>query len=122
MLFRMDAAEHSVEAVFAGRPEARAIYQLLVQACADFGPMRIEAKGTCIHLAAGRSAFAGVHPRKHGVLLTIRSRSPIDSPRVRKCDRPSATRAYNDLLLETPEAVDEELIGWLQAAYGVGFA
>jgi hypothetical protein len=117
----MDRPEPSVEAVFAGRPEAAAVYDRLMQACAGFGPQRIEPKGTCIHLAAGRSAFAGIHPRKRGVLLTIRSRAPIDSPRVRNCERPSASRAYNDLLVETPAEVDAELIGWLREAYAVGF-
>lgn len=117
----MDRPDLSVEAVFAGRPEALAVYRRLVEACAPFGPQRVEPKGTCIHLAAGRSAFAGVHPRKQGVLLTIRSRLPIDSARIRKVDRPSATRAYNDLLVETADEVDAELTGWLREAYAVGF-
>lgn len=121
MVLAMNRPEPSVDAVFADRPEAFAVYRRLVEACAPFGPQRIEPKGTCIHLAAGRSAFAGVHPRKQGVLLTIRSRLPIDSGRIRKLERPSATRAYNDLLVETVDEVDDELIGWLREAYAVGF-
>ena len=73
----------------------------------------MEPKRTCLHLCGARSAFAGVHPRAAGVLLTIRTAAPIESPRVRKTERVSANRAHNDLLLTDPAEVDDELVSWL---------
>ena len=94
-------------------PVAAWIYRCLLGAVAPYGPIRVETKRTCLHLCGARSAFAGVHPRRAGVLLTIRSAAPIDSPRVRKSERVSASRAHNDLLLTDPAEVDEELAAWL---------
>ena len=94
-------------------PVAAWIYRRLLGAVAPYGPIRVEAKRTCLHLCGVRSAFAGVHPRRNGVLLTIRSAAPIDSPRVRKSEVVSANRAHNDLLLTDPAEVDEELAAWL---------
>jgi hypothetical protein len=94
-------------------PVAARIYRCLLGALAPYGPIRVEPKRTCLHLCGARSAFAGVHPRRAGVLLTIRSTAPIDSPRVRKSERVSANRAHNDLVLTDPAEVDEELAAWL---------
>jgi hypothetical protein len=49
------------------------------------GPFREEAKKTSIHLVRG-SAFAGVHPRKQHLPLTIKAVAPIRSPRVLKAE------------------------------------
>lgn len=94
-------------------PVAGYIYRCLLGALAPYGPIRVEAKKTSLHLCGARSAFAGVHPRKAGLLLTIRTAAPIESPRVRSAERVSANRAHNDLLLADPAEVDDELAGWL---------
>ena len=97
-------------------PVAAWIYRCLLGALAPYGPIRVEPKRTCLHLCGARSAFAGVHPRRSGVLLTLRSAAPIESPRVRKAEVVSANRVHNDLLLTDPAEVDEELAGWLGEA------
>ena len=94
-------------------PVAEWIYRCLLGGLAPYGPIRVEPKKTSLHLCGARSAFAGVHPRAAGVLLTIRTAAPIESRRVRKTERVSANRAHNDLLLTDPAQVDEELVGWL---------
>lgn len=101
-------------ALFArSEPVAEWIFRCLLGALAPYGPVRIEPKATCLHLCGRKSAFAGIHPRRAGVLLTIRSAAPIDSPRVRKAERASANRAHNDILLSDPAEVDDELAEWL---------
>jgi hypothetical protein len=101
-------------ALFArSEPVAEWIFRCLLGALAPYGPIRIEPKQTCLHLCGRKSAFAGVHPRKAGVLLTIRSETPILSPRVRKSAQASANRAHNDILLGDPAEVDDELAAWL---------
>jgi hypothetical protein len=75
-------------------------------------------KQTCVHITAGTDAvaYAGLHPRKGAVLLTVRTQSPLTSPRVRKVEQVSRNRCHNDLLIAAPGEVDAELIGWLADA------
>jgi hypothetical protein len=105
------------DALFAGRqPEALATYNALTAALKAFGPFVEEAKKASIHLGR-KSAFAGVHPRKAGILLVIRTSAPLESPRVRKLERVSANRWHNELMLGAPAEVDAEVRGWLRQAY-----
>ena len=97
-------------------PAARAAYEAILAAAARLGPVRAEEKQTSIHLMAG-TAFAGVHPRKAGVLLNIRSAAPITNPRIRKTERVSAHRFHNELLIASPAEVDADVVGWLKDAY-----
>jgi hypothetical protein len=109
----------AIAGLFAGGGgNALAILDAVMAALSPLGPVEVELKKTCIHLCRG-PAFAGVHPRKTGVLMTIKSAGAIDSPRVRKVDMTSASRAYNDLLISNPAEVDGELAAWLAAAYAL---
>lgn len=113
------------DVLFAGRDlSVSAIYQHLLSAVDEFGPVVTEAQRTSIHLVAGAggSAFAGVHPRKAALLLTIRSAVPFRSPRVRKIDQVSKHRFHNDVLLAALAEVDGELLAWLRAAYDLASA
>lgn len=99
----------------------RSLYAALVRAAraAAPGPVVVDPKKTCVHLNAGKdgSAFAGVHPRKGGLLLTLKSAAPLKGPRIRKVLRPSKRRCYCDLLVETEEELDDELLGWMADSY-----
>lgn len=97
-------------------PIAREVYDAILAAVRKFGPVAVEEKKTSIHLVAG-SAFAGVHPRKSGVLLNIRTDAEIRSGRIRKIEQVSKNRFHCELLIVSLEDVDRELIGWLRAAY-----
>lgn len=94
-------------------PVALTIYRRLLVALKPLGTVKVEVKGTCVHLRGARSAFGGVHPRKAGVLLTIKTIKPIRSSRIRKQEAVSAQRAHNDVLLNDPSQVDDELVDWL---------
>ncbi len=118
-------ADAALEALFAGRqPVVRETYERLAATIGGFGPVAAEAKKTSIHLVAGAdgSAFAGVHPRKTALLHTIRTAAPLAGPRVRRVDQVSKHRFHNDVLLADPGEVDDELLGWLQAAYALASA
>lgn len=99
-------------------PSARQTYDALLGAIRAFGNVTAEEKKTSIHLVA-KTAFAGVHPRKVGILLNIRSAVPIESARMRKVERVSANRFHNEMLLTSPADVDAELTGWLRNAYDI---
>lgn len=103
--------------VFAkSEPVAREVYDSILAAVRKFGPVEEEEKKTSIHLVAG-SGFAGVHPRKSGVLLNIRSATEIKSPRIRKVEQVSKSRFHNEMLIVSPSEVDREVVGWLRDAY-----
>jgi len=95
---------------------ARQLYQELLAAVRPFGPFREEVKKTSIHLVRG-SAFAGVHPRKQYLLLTIVADQPVQSLRISKAEQVSRNRWHLDLKLATSLDIDDELVGWLRHAY-----
>lgn len=97
----------------------RAIYDRLLAELAQVGPFRVEPKKSSIHLAR-RTGFAGVHLRKTGIVLNLRTALPIESPRVVKREQVSAHRYHNEVKLTSPDEIDPELLGWLRDAYDLG--
>lgn len=84
----------------------------------------VDPKQTCVHLNATASgtAFAGLHPRRAAVLMTIRTDAPIKSARIRKSEQASRNRYHHDLLVASPEEVDAELVAWLKTAHRLAAA
>lgn len=110
----------TVDSLLEGRDgSVRAVYARVVEAARGAGPVFEDAKKTCVHLAPAEdaSAFAGVHPRKTGILLNLRTSAPISSPRVRKTEQLSRYRFFNEILIESPDQVDAELTAWMREAY-----
>jgi len=97
-------------------PAALRLYRELLTALKPIGPFREEVKKTSIHLVRN-SAFAGVHPRKEYLMLTVKAEKPLRSPRVAKAERVSKSRWHLDIKLAAAEEIDAELLGWLRAAY-----
>lgn len=110
----------TVDSLMAGKDAVvQQIYDRLTGELRALGPVGQDAKKTSIHLTAGEggTGFAGVHPRRAGILLNVRTAAPIDSPRVRKLEQVSRSRFHNEILLSSPDEVDAELAGWLGDAY-----
>ncbi len=81
-----------------------------------FGKVTAEEKKTSIHLKNAKG-FAGIHPRKDYFILNIVSSSPIKSPRITKTEQVSKSRYHNELKIEKPFDINEELMAWLKTAY-----
>lgn len=96
----------------------RQIYDQILSASKRFGHVSEEPKKTSIHLV-NRSAFAGVQTRKKHLILTIKSAAEIPSDRFFKSLSASANRWYLETRLDSTVMVDEELIGWIEAAYKI---
>ena len=112
-------SDDPVERIFArSDPEVRALTRALITRVLTLPGTTVDPKGTCIHLNR-RSAFAGLHPRRSALLLNLRSSAPIESPRIRKVERASANRYHNELLLESADAIDEELMAWIAQAHAL---
>ena len=99
-------------------PIARALYEELLHALAPLGAFEAEVKKTSIHLVRS-SAFAGVHPRKQHLLITIKAAAPISSGRIVKTEQVSKNRWHLDVKLAVARDIDAELLGWLGEAYGI---
>ena len=111
--------EDAVDRVFARSDlQVRTVVRTLLDRVQALPGVAVDPKGTCLHLNH-RTAFAGLHPRRNALLLNLRSAAPIGSPRIRKVERVSANRWHNELLVDSVEAIDGELMGWLAEAHAL---
>ena len=109
--------EFTIDSHFAAKdPVVRDTYNQLLKVIKRFGPSVEEPKKTSIHIV-NRHALAGVATRKGHLVLTIKSDRKLASPRIHKSEQASASRFHHEVKLASPADVDEELIGWLKAAY-----
>jgi hypothetical protein len=118
----LTAANHfSVQQHFERRsPVVREIYDALVSASRQFGPVTEEPKKTSIHLN-NRTAFAGVATRRDFLILTVKSKNNIKNGRIFKREQVSASRWHLEVKLSKVEEVDAELTSWLKEAYDLSF-
>jgi hypothetical protein len=99
-------------------PETRDLYTRLLEALKAVGPYRVDVKKYSLQLMR-RISFAGVHPRKNFLLLTVKSDVPIDNTRVIKAEQVSKSRWQLDLKLTSAAEIDAELLGLLRHAYEI---
>jgi hypothetical protein len=108
---------HSLIQHFDGTsPGVRHIYDIIVAAAREFGPVVEDPKKTSIHLNR-KSAFAGIQTRREFLILTVKSTSDIDSPRISKRERTSASRWHHEIKIATDDDIDSQVIGWLRESY-----
>ena len=113
----MAAKRPTVAAHFANRPpEVRALYDRLLATARKWGVV-LEAPNTgSIHLVR-ETVFAGVAPRRDGLLVSFKSTKDFDSSRIVKRERPSTKRWYLYVKLTSPTDLDREVVGWLAASW-----
>jgi Domain of unknown function (DUF5655) len=113
------ARDAALDALFVNKkPAVRGTYDKVVSSLAKVGPMKAEPKKTSIHLVR-ETSFAGAHPKKAWLDITIRSDKPIKSKRIRTQEQVSKNRWHQDVRLTSPAEVDAEVVGWLKSAYGL---
>jgi hypothetical protein len=109
----------TVKSHFEGKdPAVRQIYDRVLKAAGEFGPVIEDPKKTSIHLV-NKTAFAGVATRKSAIVLTIKSNRRIPSPRIHKSEQTSAQRFHHEVKLTLLAEVDSELVSWLKDAYAL---
>jgi hypothetical protein len=92
------------------------VYERLMSNIKTFGPHEIEPKKSSLHVTHGR-AFLGVHPRRAGLLLNVVLHRRVDSPPVTKCEQVSKNRYHNEILLSSPDELNDEVVALLREAY-----
>jgi Domain of unknown function (DUF5655) len=111
----------SVDDFFAGRPGVlRRIYERYLAAAESFGPVVVDVAKTRISFQ-GRVRFAGVvRLRKDSVVLGFWLKRRIDSPRFTKVELIPPHDWIYQFAAWSPDDIDDEVAGWLAAAYEVG--
>jgi len=94
------------------------IYDGLLRCLERFPEYEVETKQASLHVVHGR-AFLGVHPRKHALLVNIVLSRPIESERLKRSERVSASRFHNEIVLRAATELDDEFTGWLREAYAL---
>ena len=92
------------------------LYVDLLHALEPLGAFEVENKKTCVHLVR-KSAFMGVHPRKDGLMVTIKSPAEIKNKRVAKAEQVSKSRWHIDVKLSGSGDIDASLLKWAKGAY-----
>ena len=110
---------HSVKDHFKNKaPEVQAIYAAILKTAKQFGAVKEEAKKTSIHLVR-KSAFAGVATRRNALILTLKSKTDLLSPRIHKHEQASAGRWHLEVKIDSPLSVDAEIKDWLKSSYEI---
>lgn len=113
-------ATHDLEHHFAGKPaEIRALYEVVVAALREIGPVRVLPEKTRIAFQV-RMSFAQVTPRRgwiDGHLILARR---LEHPRFRKVETFSPRNHLHAFRLTDRRDVDDEFRAWLREAYAVG--
>jgi hypothetical protein len=108
---------NSLDAMFDNKePLVRDLYERLLAKISKFGTFEAQLKKTSIHLVR-QTAFAGVHPKKAWLDVTIRSAVAIQSGRLRHQEQVSKNRWHQDVRLEKPGDIDSDMTSWLRSAY-----
>jgi hypothetical protein len=108
---------HTVKQHFVNRdPSVKASYAAILKAARKLGPVREDPKKTSIHLTR-RTAFAGIATRKSALVLTLKSHDDVKSNRIMKREQVSKNRWHLEIKIDSPEAVDEEIIKLLGCSY-----
>lgn len=97
-------------------PEVRALYDRLLGVVRKWGIVLESPNTGSIHLVR-ETVFAGVRTRPDGLLLSFKSTTDLDSPRIVKRERPSANRWYLYVKVATAKDFDRELLGWLETSW-----
>ncbi|MFZ1516087.1 MAG: DUF5655 domain-containing protein [Saprospiraceae bacterium] len=92
------------------------IYEKLINSLQKFGPLKIEAHKTSIHLG-NKFGFAGVYTRTDYINLEVHLNYKIKSKRVAKVEQASTNRFHHTIKLTLPKEIDKELLIWLKEAY-----
>ena len=112
----MTAMGDSAYSRITSSPLLRELYRELLDLLDPLGNYEVQTKKSALHITHG-PAFLGVQARDDGLLLTIVTDTALDGDRVRRTEQVAAGLTHNEVLVTVSADFDDELAGWLAAAY-----
>jgi hypothetical protein len=106
----------SVSSHFEGKPEAKALFDILYLKLESFGPVRADAVKTSVNLVA-KHHFGAVHAMKNGLRLGFVLRRKVEDARIIHHEWAGGDRWGHSVRLINPNEIDDQLLGWLKEAY-----
>ncbi len=111
---------HDLEHHFAGkRPEIRALFDRVVEAVRDIGPVRILPEKTRIAFQV-RMSFAQLTPKSEWLDGHVVLARRFEHPRFRRIQSISPRNHVHSFRLTSPCDIDADFSSWLAEAYRVG--
>ena len=109
------------EGFFVGKPEEQALYAgFRSRLRGEVGEVHIRVSKTQITFSS-RYGFAFVsHPRRKkekGILVSFGLFHRQESDRIQYASEPYPNRWTHHMLVQAPEEIDDELMGWIREAY-----
>jgi len=102
---------------FIGKPDAlKATFDKIISKVTAFGHIQINSLNGAITIA-GKSTFLAFKIRKDYIELEILSDIEISEFPVYKTFRVSKSRVALFVRIQSPDEVDEQLLGWIKVAY-----
>lgn len=106
----------TVDEAFAQRPEQRPVYDAVLAALQELGPVHEDAVGVGVFLKADHK-IAELRPKVRWLQLALRLSRRISSPRVARVMPSGRESVWHVVKLHTVDDVDDEVRGWLAEAY-----
>jgi hypothetical protein len=105
-----------VEAHFASKGTARSLFDALRAAVEEgVGACELVSLPCCIHLAA-TDDFLAVLPKRDRLEVRFTLHRRIEAPRITGCAQTSRTAYKHSVDVAEVEAIDDELLGWVDEA------
>jgi len=114
----------TIEALFAGRPEAFTLFQVVREYIESIGPVRLEPSKTQVSFGT-RTKFAWVwlpqmwikKQPENSIVLTFGLRRRIEDRRIKESVEPYPGRFTHQVVIEKESDFDENVREWLREAY-----
>ena len=115
--FMTASADALVDAQYADRPALRAIYDAVVAAALALGEVTVQTRKTYVSLLTPRRTFARIQPTtRTRVDVGLRLEGVAPGGRLAPCKVHDSMPVQ--FSLASAVELDDEALGWLQAAYG----
>ena len=96
--------------------DLRDAWDRLRETAADFGPQRIYASHNSI-MFSRKVCYLFVRPKKTGLELCVFLRRTVKHPRIRRTERPSASKVAHIIRLTHRDEVEAPITEWMREAY-----
>jgi uncharacterized C2H2 Zn-finger protein len=109
--------KRSIDHHFLGKkPQLKNAYDVLITKLQEFGPIRIDSVKTSINLISKHN-FGGINVQRGSLRLGFVSDGAISDARIIHSQRLGKNRIGYSVRVNSPDEIDDQLLGWMRNAY-----